>query len=149
MRNPSCRESVPAELRSEPQPAASVTRRSREIITIILDREERRICQGRRRSAGGESEPGRISCHVAEYQCNGGLSLPIERSEVLFAARKQTARMRSGESVLISYLMAQSRFGEAIALLEPLVNRLPDVPGHRTELREPISWTQMAAVQPL
>ena len=84
---------------------------------------------------------GRVQRYVAEYQYSG-LSLPNRAIEILFAARKQGLLDASGESVLISYLMAQSRFGEAIAFLEPLVKSFPNALGHRTELMRAYHGTQ-------
>ncbi|MBS0206986.1 MAG: hypothetical protein JSS49_29270 [Planctomycetes bacterium] len=86
-------------------------------------------------------DSGRVQRYVAEYQYSG-LNRANRAIEILFAARKQGRLDASGESVLINYLMGQSRFGEAVALLEPLVKSAPNVLGHRTLLMRAYHGTQ-------
>ncbi|MGI8978782.1 MAG: VIT domain-containing protein [Pirellulaceae bacterium] len=77
---------------------------------------------------GGESIQ-----YIAEYLING-LDLRDRGIEILLDAQRRELLSDSGKQILITALFHQKRHGEAIALLEGLVRKQPEVFGWRTQL---------------
>lgn len=78
-------------------------------------------------------ESGRAVKHIADYLYHG-LDLRGEAIEALFVVHRAEKLDESGQQQLIAYLHETERFGESIALLEPLVERRPDEINYRAQL---------------
>jgi tetratricopeptide (TPR) repeat protein len=71
--------------------------------------------------------------YIAEYFYSG-LNQPNRAIDILLAAHKRKVLVEEGQAQLIGYLFQQNRHGEAIPLLEPLVQRLPGHLDYRVRL---------------
>ncbi len=71
--------------------------------------------------------------YIAQY-LNNGLDLPDRAIEILLDAGRRKVLSSSGKQFLVAILFQQNRYGEAIAVLEPLVNTQPEVLDWRISL---------------
>ncbi len=71
--------------------------------------------------------------YIANYLFHG-LHLRNRAIEILFVANNQKVLDESGQAQLVDYLHRQRRFGESIALLQPLVERHPENLDYRVQL---------------
>lgn len=71
--------------------------------------------------------------YIAQY-LNNGLDLPDRAIEILLDAGRRKVLSTSGKQFLVAILFQQNRYGEAIAVLEPLVNTQPEVLDWRISL---------------
>ena len=76
---------------------------------------------------------GAAAAYIAQYLYNG-LDAPGRAIEVLFAAHRAQRLNDAQIAVLVQYLHAHERWGESVALLEPLVERHPANLVYRTQL---------------
>lgn len=76
---------------------------------------------------------GRRAVYIANYLW-GGLERRQRAIEILLSSQADGLLDESGQSQLVEYLQQENRFGESIAVLEPLVKDHPDSMHHRTRL---------------
>ena len=84
---------------------------------------------------------GRRVVYIAGYLWSG-LELHARAIEIMLDAHKDGVLDESGEVQLVDYLHGESRFGESIAILEPLVKDHPDAMQYRTRLMTAYYRTQ-------
>ena len=84
---------------------------------------------------------GRRVVYIAGYLWSG-LELHARAIEIMLDAHKAGVLDESGEVQLVDYLHGESRFGESIAILEPLVKDHPDAMQYRTRLMTAYYRTQ-------
>jgi predicted Zn-dependent protease len=71
--------------------------------------------------------------YIAEYLYHGIDAQP-RAIEILLVAHGQKLLDEGGQSQLVNYLQGQGRYGESIAILQPLVEQRPDNIEYRTRL---------------
>jgi tetratricopeptide (TPR) repeat protein len=76
---------------------------------------------------------GRRVVYIAGYLWSG-LDLHARAIEIMLDAHKQGLLDESGEVQLVDYLHSENRFGESIAIIEPLVKDHSDAMQYRTRL---------------
>jgi predicted Zn-dependent protease len=76
---------------------------------------------------------GRAVKYIADYMWSG-LSLRSQAISALLRAHRDGILDDAGQRTLVQYLHHEGRYGESIALLEPLVERLPNDIWYRTML---------------
>lgn len=79
------------------------------------------------------NKSGRIAVYVAQY-LHSGLGKPRRAIEILLNAHDEKILDTSQQIVLVDMLRDNKRHAEAIPILEPLVESLPDVMAYRTRL---------------
>ncbi len=83
--------------------------------------------------AAANKTSGRMIAHVAGYLWHG-LDNPTRAIELLFVAHRQGVLHQQGIELLVEALHHTKRYGESIALLEPLIDSTPDHLRYRTDL---------------
>lgn len=91
--------------------------------------------------AAANKNSGRAIAHVAGYFWHG-LDNPSRAIELLFVAHRQGVLHQQGIELLVEALHHTKRYGESIALLEPLVDASPNHLRYRTDLMVAYSETQ-------
>ena len=76
---------------------------------------------------------GRRTVYIAAYLWNG-LELRSRAIEIMLSAHKDGLLDESSQMQLVDYLQSESRYGESVAILEPLVKDHPDAMQYRTRL---------------
>ncbi len=76
---------------------------------------------------------GRRAVYIANYFW-AGLELRGRAIEILLSSQADGLLDESGQMQLVEYLQQENRFGESIAVLEPLVKDHPDTMQYRTRL---------------
>jgi tetratricopeptide (TPR) repeat protein len=72
-----------------------------------------------------QSKSGPAVQYIADY-FYWGLDQPKRAIEILFVANNQKLLDEAGQAQLVDYLHREGRYGESIAVLQPLVERRPD-----------------------
>jgi Flp pilus assembly protein TadD len=79
------------------------------------------------------SQSGAAVQYIADY-FYWGLDRPKRAIEIMFVAYHQKLLDEAGEAKLVDFLQRESRYGESIAVLQPLVERQPENLEYRVQL---------------
>lgn len=83
----------------------------------------------------------KLTLRLADYLYHG-LERHDRAIEILFEANRQQLLSNNGQWELVHYLRQRDRYGETVALLEPLVERFPEILSYRLSLMEAYSRTK-------